>query len=77
MNLDFTSKYIERDHAIELIKEAISQHSAKVVAPGENEAYRLGHHLGFSDALGETLKVLQTMPEAKKPEKPIPYNHSR
>ena len=77
MNLDFTSKYVERDHAIELVKERIAQHSSAVVAPGENESYRIGKHLGYSDALTDVLQLLKTMPEAKKPDKPIPYNHYR
>lgn len=77
MNLDFTSKYVERAHAVELVKERIAQHSVKVVAHGENEAYRLGKHLGYSDALTDVLQLLQTMPEAKKPEPLPPYNHMR
>ena len=68
--MEFKSKFIERDFAISMLQDIIGTHSRTPVEQGENEAYRLGHHLGYTDGLNHALSMLKDLPEAKKPDPP-------
>lgn len=71
--MNLTSKYIERDFAVHLLRDAIESHSKTPVEQGENDAYRIGHHLGYTDGLNHALNIIKSMAEAHKPERHVIY----
>lgn len=67
----YLSGYIQRQHLSAYLEETLSRHMSTPVEPGENETYRLGHALGYTDGLQFALRVLSELPDDPKPEQRI------
>lgn len=74
---DIITGYLSRKQLITHLTDRIQ---AKAVAPvdsGENQGYRLGHSLGYQDAMKEIVQLVKELPDEPKPptQIPKPWHH--
>lgn len=68
--------YLQRKHLVDQLKQRIEAKASAPVETGENQGYRLGHSLGYQDALKEVVQLIKELPDEPKPtQAPKPWHH--
>lgn len=68
--------YLQRKHLVDQLKQRIEAKASAPVETGENQGYRLGHSLGYQDALKEVVQLIKELPDEPKPTQiPKPWHH--
>lgn len=70
--------YLSRKQLIDQLRTSAQRAASTPVEAGENQGYRLGHSLGYQDALKEVMQLIKELPDEPKPtQAPKPWHHGK